>query len=217
MRAYPQRMDLGGILQRIEGRAKSLNLSLSSVSEQVGSRDMIRNWRRSLDAGKPISPKHDTLRAIAATLGVDVEWLIEGATETPAPAPTGFSDAAAPFKLSESTPPRDAANPAVTAIFGARAGTAATYLLKTDLPAFSLIKGDVLIVDMSRLPEPGEIAIATVFDDAAGTAATIIRRYMPPYLIPGESLAQAATPERLDKTGAVVRYPIIGSMRGCPV
>ena len=124
----------------------------------------------------------------------------------------GMSEDAIPFVL-----PDHPANPAdpnhlLRRIFGSRASTPATFSILQSLPAFALLAGDVLLCDMSRAPRPGEIAIVSVIDDQAGIALTTLRRFAPPFLLDGDFSAQP--PMRIDDPGVMVRYPVVGTLRG---
>ena len=59
----------------------------------------------------------------------------------------------------------------------------------------------------------GEIAIVTVFDDDHGTATTHVRRYLPPYLLPG-TLGGDPLDLQIDFANVTVRYPVVGIIRG---
>jgi hypothetical protein len=102
---------------------------------------------------------------------------------------------------------------AIRAIFGPRALTPATYRVTEPLPAFDLDPGDVLICDMARLPNPGELALVSRFEDGLDDQTTEVRRYLPPYLLSGNN---SSNPDiiRIDAPGVVVRFPVIGSIRG---
>lgn len=52
--------------------------------------DLIRNWRRAVRAGSTSSTRLDSLEAVAAVLGVQVDWLRDGASS--APEPTSLED-----------------------------------------------------------------------------------------------------------------------------
>lgn len=204
-------MNLERILDRISEKAGQLGLSDSQLSLQAGSKEVIRNWRRAVRRGESISPKHENLAAIAAAIGVTSDWLING---------TG-GDAALIPGLAEGTTsytpqafPADKSDPQglMRMVFGPAVQTPATYKLGVGLPGFGLAAGDVLIMDMARLPDPGELALIRVYDDADGSSSTI-RRFLPPYLAAG--LAPDDGPVmRIDQPGVTVLYPVIGSIRG---
>ena len=129
--------------------------------------------------------------------------------------PQGFSDAATPFTFQEQPVTVGSSQPTLRAIFGNSAQTPATYRIEVDLPAFGLIAGDVIIVDLGRLPTPGELAIVSLFDDDSASSTTSLHRFLPPYLQSG-TINPSDALLRIDQPGVTVRYPVIGSLRGVP-
>lgn len=129
------------------------------------------------------------------------------------PIKQGMAETATLFTLEECEVEPGEAQPALRALFGEVAATPATYQLNIDLPAFALLAGDIVLVDLSRLPAPGELALVTHFDEESATSGTTINRYFPPYLQSG-SLNPTQAPVRVDQAGVTVRHPVVGSMRG---
>lgn len=217
---YRMEIDLTGIVERIETKAKALGLNVTEVSRRAGKPDIVRNWQRAVRNRSDLRPRLDTLQSVADVLGISLDWLLRGEGHEAfahATAPiAGFADAATPFQFREPAPGSTAPSPSLSAIFGAAAGTPASYRLSTDLPAFSLFNGNIVIVDLSRLPRPGELAIVSVFDEETASAVTAVRRYAPPHLVSGDSYF-APQIERMDNPAFTVRHPIIGSIRGCPL
>ena len=209
-------MDLARILARITERLAAIGISESALSAKAGSKDMIRNWRRAVGSGQPMNVKHGSLIAIANALDVSVEWLTTGGeppNPTPQPSPAaGFAEQAVPFTFNPTVAREDSALPYISSLFGDEI-TPATYRLNVDLPAFALCAGDVLVIDMSRLPRVGELAIARLSDEISATASTLIIRYLPPFLATGTHYAGTAM-LRVDDPGVSVRFPVIGTLRG---
>lgn len=140
----------------------------------------------------------------------------EGQRVAPARAvSTGLSESATPYTFQEQPVSVGSAQPFLQALFGGRAISPASYIVTADLPAFALTAGDVVIVDMSRPPDPGELAIVSQFDDELGSSATSILRFLPPYLCGGQS-SNIHPILRVNDRGVMVRYPIIGCLRGLP-
>lgn len=177
---------------------------------------MIRNWRRAVASGQPMNVKHGSLIAIADALDVSVEWLTAGGAEPnppPQPSPaSGFAEQAVPFTFSPAPARADSAIPYISSLFGDEV-TPATYRLNVDLPAFALCANDVLVIDMSRLPRVGELAVARITDENSATASTIIVRYLPPFLAAGAH-SSGKDMLRVDDPGVTIRFPVIGSLRG---
>lgn len=125
----------------------------------------------------------------------------------------GFSETqAAPFELREH--PAEASDPHRTlrALFGVAAATPGSFRLLTDHAGFGLLRGDVVVCDMSRVPLPGDLALVTIFDDQTASSLTSLRRYLPPFLVSCD--ISDKQPLRTDQSGVTVRYPVIGSIRG---
>jgi hypothetical protein len=190
------------------------------VSLRAGlSGDGLRNWKRKTKDGSTDGAINVlTLSKVAEVLGVSREWLLTGIEhDRSVQHPPGLQDSATPFDFVPSKPPNAdmaARNTApLHAIFGGDVGTPGTYRVANSLAGFGCQTGDILILDLARLPHAGELAIVSMFDDAAGTGVTLLRRYLPPYLLSGETDLQ---PEflRVDNPGITVRYPVIGLIRG---
>lgn len=127
----------------------------------------------------------------------------------------GFSEVARPFNFQEHAVESGTDQPILRSLFGHGATTPATFEIGVDMPAFALLAGDVVLVELSRLPQPGELALISHFDDKNATSTWSICRYFPPYLQPG-GMKHDGTPLRVDQPGVTVRHPVIGSMRGIP-
>lgn len=212
-------MQMQAILDRITGRREELGLSESAVAQKGGSRDLIRNWRRALDKGQAISARYDSLAAIAKALHVSTEWLIHGngdpGAPPPPPGPPGMAEGVTPFTLSPKATKADDPLGPLRAIFGKTAATPGLFRIHKNLPAFELAKGDVVLADLARLPEPGEIAIVRIIDDTTADATTLVCRYLPPYLTMGK-IGPDVPMLRIDDPGVTVRHPVVGSIRGIP-
>lgn len=210
-------MNLAAVLDRLTVRREELGISESALSAQAGSRDLIRNWRRALQAGREIGVRHESVVALAKALQVSPAWLVEGERQrgpvNQAITASGFSDEAAPFAFQSTSPSTGDPNVSWSTLVGTRATTPATYRLALNLPGFALLADDVLLIDLSRLPSPGEIALVTIIDETSADSITLVRRYLPPYLLCG-AIDQSAKVLRVDQPGVTVRYPVIGSIRG---
>lgn len=206
---------------------RELRISETEVSRAAGSADMIRNWRRAVADGKSISPRHDSLVGIAKRLGVPVAWLIGEDDSDPPPAAeaesrhlmpknssSGFSEDASPYQVLPQAP-RDGdtdQTALLRAIYGRRAVQPSALKLIVSLPTFGLQEGDILVIDLGRLPRSGEIAVVSVFDDQTAISATMIMRIAEPWLMHGDTPGRAML--RLDDPTLTVRHPVIGSIRG---
>lgn len=211
-------MDIASILARIDEVRARADLNDTQISRAAGgSEDLLRNWRRKAREGGKGGVNAKTLSAVADVLGVSAAWLMTGdgsqASLDSTAAQHGLSETAEPFRFqSASTNPDDPLH-ILRALYGTRTSSPATFALKGALPSFGLLSGDILVVDLARLPEPGEIAIVTISDDDAGTSTTTVRRYMPPFLVPGTA-DNVLDFIKMDMPGVQVRHPVIGSLRG---
>ncbi len=87
-----------------------------------------------------------------------------------------------------------------------------THRAAVTLPDLLIAAGDLLICDLSRQPEPGEIALVSV-EDGSGEMSYLIRRFLPPFLwaapqAPHDPLLQTEHP------AISVRHPVVGIIRG---
>lgn len=139
------------------------------------------------------SPRVDTVKRIADTLGVSPSYLIEGRIDNM----TGLSEGdAAPW-----TPPAPSGQRPDLAELQRRIGDvlapaarhAANYSIAKTMPGFALVSGDVAVIDLKANATQGDLVIATVADLQSGTAQTVVRRYLPPYLISADDASGADT------------------------
>lgn len=209
-------MNIKDLLQRIDAKAKPLGLTDTQLSLMAGGRDLVRNWRRAAAQGKDTGTRTGSLEGIAKGLGVTLEWLTTGySEERTAVQSNGFSEAATPYEIANFPIKDDDPQRALRSIYGPAATTPATFKLTMSLPAFALVANDVLVVDLARVPSPGDLTLVTILDEATTETQTVIRRYLPPYLA-GGTLIDTDKPMRTDQFGVTVRYPVVGIMRGLP-
>lgn len=204
-------MKVSDILARIAARCEEIGTTESQVSAAVASRDLIRNWRRHLAAGKEIEVRAPNLEKIAKVLDVELQWLMYGddSEQKRAAAPPnntgGFSDHATEFQGS----PSEAA--ALRSLFlETSKNPCATHECATAMPEFALLPGDLLICDLARKPNAGEVTIVTVHDDESASSQTIVCRYLPPWLstAPFTSAPLLETDHRV-----TIRHPVVGIVR----
>lgn len=199
-------MDIKGILARIDERLDALNLSARALSLNAGlSADGIRNWKRRAEDGQAGAGMNmSSLTKIAKALQVSQSWLLTG-SEDPS---NGFADEAASFVPNHSND-RDP----IRALYASMAhNPAITHCARADFPDLSISAGDLIVCDIARAPEVGEAVIAVILNEEIGTSTTIIRRFMPPLLTNGTGLK--STILNIDPETVIVRYPIIGIIRG---
>ena len=160
------------------------------------------------------SPTLDNARALARVLRVEPSWLMGVAS--PESVPQGFSEnQAAPWIVPAAPGQRgDLEGPrrALIAALAPSAQNAATFVASTNLLAFGLLAGDVLIVDLKARAKDGDLVLATVADLYTGEASTIVRRLGTPYLLSGDPTDK--TPLHVvDGARTVVMGPIVASFR----
>ncbi len=137
-----------------------------------------------------------------------------GLSPTPQPEAehAGFLEAAEPFSL-EGIPGQGDPKAALRAIFGSQIGTPECYRMRAALPAFALREGDVVVIDMSRTPVAGELALVSVVDPDLGSASHTVCQFLPPFLAPGD-FAQRPLLLKTDAENVAAHYPVIGTIRG---
>lgn len=198
-------MNLAEIIKRIEQRIAELKTTDRAISIRAGmSADGIRNWKRRAESDPKAGANAQSLAKVASALDVSISWLTTGSEN----ASDGFSEQAEAW-----TPHAHAAEAVARLYAGSARNPAGTYRAKADLPGFGILSGDLLVCDLSRLPRPGDIALLTVADPETGESRTIIRRYLPPFMISG-GIGIGGEPESADNPNVTPRYPIIGTIRG---
>jgi transcriptional regulator with XRE-family HTH domain len=102
---------------------------------------------------------------------------------------------------------------AVAAIIGTRQAVD-PWVMKTDALKFAgYLRGDILIVDLSRVPNAGEIACAQVYNWEKGQAGTVFRIYEPPYLIAASDDAAMRRPLLVDNNQVILKGVVTESLR----
>lgn len=192
--------------QTVEKSGRSLrDISISAGLAPGTLGDILKNRSR--------SPSVNNIMALARTLGVTVSWLAEGVGDNH---PTGFAES----DMKGWIPPqrsgqRPDINPnQLTKLLAPHTRSAATMQLSRAAHALDLAVGDIIIVDMNARTNAGDIVVAQVADINTGEASTVLRRYLPPYLVPpdneGETLmADGVRTSIMGKVVASFRAPQI--------
>lgn len=204
-------MDTAAILDRITRRIADMGLSAQAVSVKAGlSKDGIRNWQRRAESGAGMNMS--SLTQVAEVLGVPVDWLLNGGQPPAPPAhnggPPGLADEACPFTGTT----QDIAAAVRTLFGGAGRNVSVTHRASAWLPDLGIAPGDLIVCDLARLPEPGELAIVTAQDEDHATSASLIRRYLPPWLVPSGPPG-SSPPVQVSTPGIAVRHPVVGIIR----
>jgi len=123
----------------------------------------------------------DAAETYAKAFKVDPTWLLFGTGSPDRKCAAGFAEPdAAPFE-----PPRDKkdALAEIARMLAPQARTPSYYILGRDMRDLGLLTGDVLVVELNGGAAPGSLVLAQLVDDETGSAVTLLRRYVPPYLV----------------------------------
>lgn len=199
-------MDLSAILRRIDERQEALHLSDRALSiKATGRSDTIRNWRRAVEAGSGRGATLTTLTKVADALDVTAEWLIHGADTKP--------EGLAEGEVEPWRPPggvTDAAPPAKWLSDAARRPE--YYRIEQTAPAFAMVMGDVLVVDLNAAAADGDIVVVREVDPESGDHAhTKVMRKVGKFLLPGS--VGPTIPQALDSNVVSIVGPVVGSFR----
>lgn len=148
-------------------------MTQSALAEAIGVK---KGFMSEIVSGKK-SPSLDTLVRIAEALQVDIGDMFSGravAPRTPAPAKAQADDAI--LYDWGTTPEPDTPEALATALVGT-VRHPATYRVAADLPWLGLRAGDILLCDLARRPQDGDIVLIGITDAAGFNARTSIRRF----------------------------------------
>ena len=201
-------------------------------------RERIRTWLRDVLAQTGDSPTalakkaglaQSTLTRFlnaedAPLLGLRSITKIAAVSKVPAPGfqtangedATNFQEAeASPFLMDEQSQHERVAA-AVEAIIGGRQA-ADPWVMKSDALKFAgYLPGDILIVDLARMPRAGEVACAQVYQWDKGQAGTVFRIYEPPFLVAASDDPAMRKPLLVDNNHVVLKGTVTESLRIAP-
>jgi transcriptional regulator with XRE-family HTH domain len=149
-----------------------------------------------------------TADEVMALTGIPARNLVSEKTAT------AFAEGAKPYIVTTQEHRTDLPQPLLGSLFGTNAVSPSSYLLTESLPAFAMNQGDVVVVDLARLPQPGEVSLVSIFDDDHATESHEVMLYLPPYLSSGRAGNQPLL--RVDDNRISVRHPVVGLLRGLP-
>jgi hypothetical protein len=92
----------------------------------------------------------------------------------------GFHEEAVPFDAKSADPELSAA---LKALIAGRKNAVPWTIRTRSLERVGFMPGDIVIVDLNRQPESGDVVCAQVYDWRRGSAETVMRLYEPPYLV----------------------------------
>ena len=176
----------------IEGMRQALKdtgaLKASAISKKAG-KD-VSTMRKILD-GTSKNPKLQTLEVLANAMNLTLAELEHRGRSVASPPelqhdiglpPSGFSEPeATPFVMN----PNRAGN-LPTDHLAALARSPQIWRADQSLISLGLIRGDIFVTDAQAKACAGDIVVATEVNPDSGTSRTIIRQYLPPYLVPAD-------------------------------
>lgn len=127
-------------------------------------------------------------------------------------APKGFAEAEA----AHWQPKEEGKYDALLRCLGVDPSAVEIWRLKTDLlDADGFRNGDFLAVDHNGHEEAkgGDIVVAQIYDNALGTAETVVRRYAPPALVTSHASPQGREIAIVDRRNTVIRGRVVASWR----
>jgi hypothetical protein len=196
-------MHLKDLLSRIDLRSSELGLDDAAIARAAGKAEILRNWRRADAEGRDIHPRIDSLERIAAILQVPTRWLTEGTgyAETPAQTP-GFAESEArPWtgQRSAGAP----GQPTIAALIAPHVRSPMVLELTRAQPGLALLRGDVIVAEAQHRASRGDVVIVSFDEHGNGNPVTLVRRYLPPYLI-GSAATDDFPVLTVDDTGRAV-------------
>jgi transcriptional regulator with XRE-family HTH domain len=139
------------------------------------------------------SPRLENVQSIAEVLGVSLSFLAEGKVSNSRV--DGFNESdAEPFIPRPPAGQRpDLVDPhrQLPQILAPSGRQLATFRLRSSMPGFALMPGDVLVVDFKTPAKAGDLVLANVADLALGSASTVLRRFLPPYLVANDATSDS--------------------------
>lgn len=204
------------ILERITLRSAELGTNDTALSRTAGSKDLIRNWRRSLAKDQPINAKMVSLEALASALEVPLQWLIDGTgyANKPHPSPrlSGFSESVANLWI----PHQNVETISLAKQLAPNVKHPQFFKMTQPEIFLGLLIGDVLVVEANHQAKYGDLVIVNTYDEAGEAEATLVRRWFPPYLFSCNPNEKSAT-IILDDTGrAAIFGTVEASFRSSP-
>ena len=156
-------------------------------------------------------------QAFASVLNVPLATVLEkagAATLTTAQQlHPGFSDSDAVAWIPQGAEDRQV--PTMAAAMGQRPGVDVWQVKSPALSLMGYMPGDYMLVDThaAERVRSGDVVIAQVYDNAKGTATTILRRFEPPVLVAASMSPEDRRVHVVDGVNVVIRGKVAGSWR----
>lgn len=125
----------------------------------------------------------------------------------------GFSESDAAAWLPKGADDRQV--PEMAAALGARPGIDVWQVNTRALALMGYMPGDFMLVDTHRAERanPGDVVVAQVYDNAKGTATTVLRRFEPPVLVAASADPDDWRVHVVDGVNVVMRGKVMASWR----
>ena len=114
----------------------------------------------------------------------------------------GLAEDAVPFDAKSADP---AVSAAIKALIGGRQAADPWTMRTRALERRGYLPGDIVIVDLGRRPEAGDVVCAQVYDWRRGAAETVMRVYDPPYLLEASLDEQLRKPLVVDDEQVIIK------------
>jgi len=122
------------------------------------------------------------------------------------PGPPGLAEDAVPFDA-------DAADPAVAAaikaLIGSRAAAESCTIRTRALECLGYLPGDIVIVELDRRPEPGDVVCAQVYVWGRSEPETVMRIYEPPVLVGASYDEHLRRPLMIDDARVIIKGVVL--------
>lgn len=104
---------------------------------------------------------------------------------------------------------------AIVEAFGARAGVDLWQVRSPALALMGYMPGDMMLVDSHAADRAraGDVVVAQIYENATGTAITLLRRYEPPVLVAASPAPQDGRVHVVDGVNVVIRGRVSASWR----
>lgn len=134
-------------------------------------------------------PAIDKVERIAAALDISVRDLIEDEEATSGA--TGFSESeATPFVFKDKSPLSRA-----VAALSSMLTRAETYRVGTSDAGLAIYAGDLLVLELKHEAQTGDMVVANLSDTQTDTHRTVVRQYVPGWLVGGGTAPQPLASE----------------------
>lgn len=159
----------------------------------------------------------DWAQAFADVLQVPLATILEKAgVADPASArkiAPGFSESDAAAWIPKGAEDRQV--PTMAVALGQRPGVDIWQVKSGSLSLMGYMPGDYMLIDThaAERAKVGDVVIAQVYDNAKGTASTILRRFEPPVLVAASMDPDDHRVRVVDGVNVVIRGTIVGSWR----